>query len=420
MSSDTKTSNYIPIWQEKIPDHLPKNFCYFPFMALYLAYHKISQSGAEWITVAACCEQKTTAVQIKQGDYEGIYRVMESLRKQFLNKERPESCNRCWKMEEDGLRSKRLSYNDEMRDIDSHIEDPKFRVMDVEFETKCNSACRMCQSGNSTLWEKESLKIKSDPPTNSAGQTIEIGKRMMWNEYGHSPNTQGPKDTFLEFVLKHLPEVRQFEIEGGEPLLHDNFYKLLDKIQPHQKLTITTNGSVDTVRAISKRENTVVNVSVDGHDEVFEYIRWPLKYKRVKGNALKVPLHNLAQISVCLTSYNLFSLAHICNDFPTRKIRLGATLAGNAYQAIDYLTPEIIQEAIHYFKENVNYNNVWVTEIIEVLNKKKRACENTSDKLKRRERMMLKLSTVELDRHRGQDYHNHLHPTISKFIDEIK
>jgi sulfatase maturation enzyme AslB (radical SAM superfamily) len=95
---------------------------------------------------------------------------------------------------------------------------------------------------------------------------------------------------------KLLPHFRRVEFAGGEPLMDPQHYKILDMLKPygHQiELKYATNGTTLGIKGgrtvhdyWPHFKSVAVNVSLDGIDNVYEYIRgnsdWHLVVQNIK------------------------------------------------------------------------------------------------------------------------------------------
>ena len=81
----------------------------------------------------------------------------QTIRKQLLNDERPEMCERCFREEDAGVRSARQSWNDKWKEDKEYTLDPPFEIkyVDLRLGNLCNLKCRMCNPYASNMWVKE-------------------------------------------------------------------------------------------------------------------------------------------------------------------------------------------------------------------------------------------------------------------------
>ena len=180
----------------------------------------------------------------------------------------PQGCIRCKTDEENGVRSKRSFYDR------IGLKAPDDFMIDISMGNFCNLKCRMCGPNNSTLWNND-YKFLVD---HEIIQPVDIDL----SAYQLS-------DRDIEKLINHLQSVKGnifIELKGGEPLIMPQTKKMVDHIMSLENadkitLLIVTNGTVvpDWIENISiKIKKLLLVVSVDGLNEVYDYIRGTEKF----------------------------------------------------------------------------------------------------------------------------------------------
>jgi len=149
-------------------------------------------------------------------------------------------------------------------------------TIDINLENDCNAACVICNADKSSLWEKENNKYQN--------KKIKIVKQTQ--------NNQG----LINQILHHVPlsTVCYVKFFGGEPLFTDTHLRFLREIPNPEKTTIhyTTNGSIypndETFDAWKKFKVVIFAASLDGIEDQFEYLRWPLNWNKVSNNLIRL------------------------------------------------------------------------------------------------------------------------------------
>lgn len=198
-------------------------------------------------------------------------------------------CSVCEQQEAAGHPSFRKSSFDIVPEINSHVP----VALDINIDMTCNAACVICNPSFSTLWAKQ-LAIKNN------------------SIYIKSENNL---DFALDRILKNLDlsQLRRIKFFGGEPLLTDTHIKILKKIPNPEQVDIwyTTNASVfpkqHVLKIWEKFKLIYFEASIDAIGTQFEYIRWPLKWKKVEHNLLSLKTHG--------TNNLLFRINHTLNPF---------------------------------------------------------------------------------------------------------
>jgi sulfatase maturation enzyme AslB (radical SAM superfamily) len=207
---------------------------------------------------------------------------MKNLRQEIREGKMPENCATCWIDEDNGKESKRQLYNGyaEWRypdGIDYEAEPDMPRDYQLILGNACNLKCRTCNANYSSKWRKESIDRNIEfwePPSKIDLHDLEQSK--FWLD-----------------IEDWLPHVRVLEIMGGEPFYMKEFRKLIDKlvdmgVSKNIMITLSTNGTHYNDKLIDKIvgnfENLGFNISLDGVEEKFDYLRHGDNWDNVKSN----------------------------------------------------------------------------------------------------------------------------------------
>jgi organic radical activating enzyme len=196
-------------------------------------------------------------------------------------------CEFCYKHEEAGPHSFRnyskdhfAKYFDEVVTTtlpDGTVPEFKMRYFDIRFSNICNFKCRTCGSEFSSQWAAENrLRDKTHPI-------------IM-----HADNHRGD---LLEEVLTHIDHIDLAYFAGGEPLITDEHYVMLEEMIRRGKTDIVlrynTNASnikykqhdiLDLWKHFKKVE---LSCSVDHYGERAEWLRKGTDWGVVESNLLK-------------------------------------------------------------------------------------------------------------------------------------
>jgi MoaA/NifB/PqqE/SkfB family radical SAM enzyme len=141
-------------------------------------------------------------------------------------------------------------------------------ALDVRWNNKCNLACQYCASHSSSIWE-EKLQIK----TAKARKSYE--------------------DDLLEWVLPQLSGLREILLQGGEPMLMKQNYRLFALAPETCRFSIITNLSYDienlpcmTDLLARPREQVIWNISAENTKSKFEYIRQGADWQQFRDNLI--------------------------------------------------------------------------------------------------------------------------------------
>ena len=261
-----------------------KTFCIYPWIHLH-AY----PTGEAY----PCCHAEMTypVGNTRFKSLEEIYRdaPMRELRKDMLNERPNPACERCYEQEESGFFSGRKSANKHHGHHIKRIDDDKFQMSywDIRFSNLCNLSCRSCGSIFSSSWFQD--------------QAILAGPE--WAANNKALNFAGKNKTDIwEQLIPHLDYVEQIYFAGGEPLMMEEHYNILDELERRGRFDVRLIYNTNfthvklkdrTVFDYWKRFKSVaVGASLDAMGPRAEYIR--------KGTDWAVVEHNRRQmLEIC-------------------------------------------------------------------------------------------------------------------------
>lgn len=296
------------------------------------------------------------------------------LREQFDRGERPTECERCWKVEKYGHKSRRQSA---IEFFDLPRPDPAVILegLDHSATWACNLACVMCGPQNSSTWATELDYTKQE--------LLDIGRQFQ------------KSNNFLDKL--DLSNIKKIHFDGGEPMLNNDQTHLLENLEQQGVLKNTyisynTNGTLmpndKIINLWSKARLVKLFFSIDGTHSAFEYIRYPGKWAEVSNNLLEMKKQLSSNVmfgfNVAVGCYNLFEMVDIyrwfsenlqCNregdtsdfnwqfvdNFDIKNLNQPAKIA--AIKLLDTI-PQL-QGIVKYIKSTLNYveNNKWIDQL---------------------------------------------------------
>jgi radical SAM protein with 4Fe4S-binding SPASM domain len=259
-----------------------KTFCMFPWVHL-----NATPKG----DVYPCCSNDyTTPVgNTKDNTLEEIFNSpkMKELRLDMLNERKNKICDFCYKHEEAGPHSFRnyskehfSKYFDEVvpsTQGDGTVDEFKMRYFDIRFSNICNFKCRTCGSEFSSQWGAEMQK-NFDPK-----HPIVI----------HVDDNKG---SVLEEVLTHIEHIDLAYFAGGEPLITDEHYTMLEEMIRLGRTDITLRYNTNASNIKYKKHDILdlwkhfkkveLSCSVDHYGERAEWLRKGTDWAKVESNLL--------------------------------------------------------------------------------------------------------------------------------------
>ena len=261
-----------------------KTFCIYPWIHLH-AY----PTGEAW----PCCH-----AEMKQGPVGSCKNStvkelanssgMKTLRNDMLE-ERPNGyCTRCYEQEDTGFFSGRQSANKHhghhikkvhSTAVDGSIDNFSMTYWDIRFSNLCNLRCRSCGHIFSSNWFSDQIRI-AGPEYKTTNQPL---------------NYAGRWETDLwEQLVDHIDHVEQVYFAGGEPLLMEEHYRILDELERRGKFDVrliyNTNFTEVQLKGRSvfdywkKFDSVAVGASLDAVGTRAEYIRKGTHWQQVEQN----------------------------------------------------------------------------------------------------------------------------------------
>jgi organic radical activating enzyme len=286
-------------------------FCSAPFGGFY--------QGLDG-QISVCCQ---TPVLIDNNNYDEAVHdpKIVKLRQDFLNGNLPEECKNCTpRVRQETTELCGLEEKDQFT-LDYHK--PVF--LDLLWSNKCNFACMGCSPRISSAMLKYKSAIDLVDPMNEGSANYE------WNSKDEQQNR-------IEYILKNRKTIKAIHLNGGEPLMQEGFYDLLERLieldATHIGIWSHTNGSIskyrgkniiDLLKQFDICENaephdhsfecrSLVVMSHDGIGEQGEYVRYGLKQNVWLKNYNKFFESGIrTDVQVCYSIFNCLKLEEMAD-----------------------------------------------------------------------------------------------------------
>ena len=219
----------------------------------------------------------------------------------------PTGCEDC-KLDEE-LDNKSLRTGAEKR-----YSNPLYTDAEVKFGNLCNLACAMCSPYNSSLIEKEYLKLK--------------GQHKLFDRGFENKNAWYEDSDKLKQIARELSTRNQIRFTGGEPTVNNYLIDFLEEVQKHNTnitIKLTTNGNnwPKKLHELLKEFKTIISVSIDAYGEKNNYIRWPSNWNKIEKNVdsmLSLP-NSTVECGSTIASYNV----HLIEELAQWVLKKGLT-----------------------------------------------------------------------------------------------
>jgi radical SAM protein with 4Fe4S-binding SPASM domain len=213
---------------------------------------------------------------------------MKQVRLDMLTETETTGCNRCYEQEQSGFFSGRQSANKHHGHHIGRVSETKsdgtldkFEMIywDIRFSNLCNLRCRSCGHIYSSQWYQDQAKL--------AGPEWAKNNRVL--------NYAGRHETDMwEQLVSHIDHVEQIYFAGGEPLIMEEHYRILEELERKQRFDVRLiyNSNFTEVKLKDrlvfdywkKFDSVSVGASLDGMDARGEYIRKGTRWQQVEEN----------------------------------------------------------------------------------------------------------------------------------------
>ena len=317
-----------------------KTFCMLPFMHIY---------GTAGVDIVLCCEEQEVPLNnpgetaLESWNNENY----KELRRALTNNERPERCEVCWHNEDSGIVSNRQQWEEdnwnefadeiEVNDDYSVTNSPKW--IELKVSNFCNLKCIMCSTHSSYKRVKD----------------LDIITK--YQEKGHETRLLRP--TTLFDSLNKWPDlwehVHTLQFTGGEPIINQEHYDLLDSIPQHLKhkikLRYASNLShikfkkYDLVKIWNEFKTVNIKISMDGVGDVYNFIRQDGDWDNVYANMMVLDSEPTIDVAAGITiqSHNIYHMPEFYDFWKHSDIKL-RFITANILQTPRYLAPSVWPE----------------------------------------------------------------------------
>jgi len=268
---------------------LSSTYCDRPYTELH-----IEEDGS----VTPCCVMPSNRFPMGHNIKEYLNGEPLKLLKDDLNSgTKSPNCEWCWSNEGNNLKTHR-------------IKNPRKRVLQsihIRLNNVCNFKCRMCNPSFSSTWAQENKKHN---------YFKYLDNTVVKDNFEHTSHYLFP---LLEDQIKK-GNLKLLSISGGEPLISDSHFKLLDFLISNKltdlSLSYSTNLSnldyknIDLLELWSKFSNVSLEASIDGWGQHAEYSRTGLSIDTFKDNFVRA-FKYIDAINCVVNIYSVWTLPYI-------------------------------------------------------------------------------------------------------------
>jgi len=338
----------------------------------------------------SCCHHDFKPIDIKNTlDQLHDNPKEQTLRQKMIDGKRSKDCSYCWWVEDNKHNSDRQNwsakswmspYFDEVTEnLTNKASSPSW--VELNFSSRCNMKCIYCSPIFSTKWYEE-IKTHGPYPTLIPHNNI---KNLNHLEFEEKYENKELLEKFWPWFKNNIESFRLLKITGGEPLLSNQTFKMLDLISemklpklsfginsnlnlPHQ----VWNSFLEKIKEIEKKNSVdrfYLHPSLDSFGERGEYIRTGLDMELFKSNVESYLEQTNSHLHLICTLNNLALgglleyweyLLKIKKKFfkANREISLGTELLhAPEWLNINLLPPNMeayLEEVIDFVEKNID------------------------------------------------------------------
>jgi len=247
-----------------------KTFCMLPWVSMFVKTNS---------AVSVCCRTTESLGDCSEKTLTEIWndQPIRQLRLDMLNNKKIDSCKYCYYAEDvmanrySNRRESLAEYAhliklvDQTRE-DGYLPDAPPIWLTTKINNLCNQSCRMCSPASSSSWHQPAVALGILPRGSKA--LLIAGKNQ--------------KD-MLSQIMEHLDTLQQISFEGGEPLIIEEFWTILEKLDQLKRYDIALHYNTNLTRSrlkdrsifdLWKKFNKIyVAASLDAEGSRGEYLR---------------------------------------------------------------------------------------------------------------------------------------------------
>ena len=300
---------------------------------------------------------------------------MIELRTNMLNETKSKACRKCYEQEDSGFFSMRYSANKRFghnihqiddTTADGIVADMKLTYWDIRFSNLCNLRCRSCGHIFSSNWYEDQAKIVEEERGKGWGKIWKAKNNRV--EYAGKTQTDA-----WEQLEPHLDHVEHIYFAGGEPLIMEEHYRILNELLKRGKnkvrLIYNTNFSElrykkqNVLELWNQFNNVCIGASLDAMGPLAELMRKGTDWAQVERNReemLKISPKVDFYISPTLSIMNAWQVTEFHKDWVAKGFLTHQDLNINIlqdpkYYRLDCLPAKDKQDVEALYKEHIEW-----------------------------------------------------------------
>lgn len=223
---------------------------------------------------------------------------------------------------------------------DGKVEKFNMRYIDIRFNNICNFKCRTCNRNYSSKWEREDLDHKGIPM--------------------YRPTSSDNVITLLDEAIQHIPYTEEVYFAGGEPLITNEHYILLEEMIRSNRTDIILryNTNCSTLNFKNKDlfglwkhfKSIKVACSLDHYGQRAQYIRNGTIWPEIQENFMKIKALPFVETSILtvLSVYNYLTITEFFAHLLMEKMLEPGDNMLHIYKlnSPEFLSPQILPKEL--------------------------------------------------------------------------
>jgi organic radical activating enzyme len=302
---------------------------------------------------------------------------LRSIKQKMLNGEYVHECRKCYEEEDAGVKSLRQRKNSSINVPIKKVEHINVKTLDIKLSNLCNQKCVICNPAASSMTAAETAIIRPDRMQGFIEDQYNWYKsEQIWTE-----------------IFDITSDITHLDFYGGEPWLIKKQWELVRYLvetgrSKNISLNYATNGSVFDDKwftdYFSKFDRVSILFSADGIGDVFEYNRFPGKWKVFENNIIKTKQYqsngivSWIGISYTISNYSAFDIINSLKFYTKNNIEVYFNSVNENEYMINCMPEPLKQRFLNYIKDN--WDNSFLTlDNVDFAYFEKLLANNTSD-----------------------------------------
>lgn len=267
--------------------------------------------------IASCCQADHNKITLQDLESHPVgffnFPLILQERQAMLAGERVDSCNSCWKLEDQNIKSRRIEFNSQHQIYTDVVQKPK--TLNLVLSNTCLQSCIYCGKMYSHSWLKD---VVQNGDYNIPGYS---------DRYNQTPKDQvivklGQKDFYKSNISIQLlnqiesvsNSIERLIITGGEPLLDNQLVNIVKKLEHIPDKTIFTGLGLQSARLKNIAEQLLnvpglkFTVSAENLFEYHEFNRYGTSFDQWEKNLNLLKQFFKVEYASVVSNLTLFNL----------------------------------------------------------------------------------------------------------------